>query len=147
MLHCAGHVANTRRIVLYIHTLAVLFLLWAYTPDEQLQALGISYSPSKCVEWGGEGSCLDLQSLACTQVTVTTLCRHWALAVPVWFVLALVYIFWAYEGCDQTGEAIFTSTSSLPCSRALITCRLNMAAVVDASSLYCLKGTRARWPI
>ncbi|PSC68340.1 phosphatidylinositol N-acetylglucosaminyltransferase subunit P isoform X1 [Micractinium conductrix] len=47
----------------------VLFLLWAYTPDYVLSAHGITYYPSK----------------------------HWALALPAWACVSVVFAYWVYE--------------------------------------------------
>ena len=48
---------------------AVLFLFWAYTPGQVLEAHGITYYPSK----------------------------YWAVALPTWLCVTVVYVFWAYE--------------------------------------------------
>ena len=42
---------------------------WAVLPESALHAVGITYYPSK----------------------------HWALAIPLWLVLLVTYIYWAYE--------------------------------------------------
>jgi hypothetical protein len=47
----------------------VAFLVWAVLPESCLHALGITYYPSK----------------------------HWALAIPLWLVLLVAYVYWAYE--------------------------------------------------
>jgi hypothetical protein len=48
---------------------AALWLAWAYLPEAALQALGVSYFPGK----------------------------HWALTIPAWLLLLLLYAFWSYE--------------------------------------------------
>lgn len=50
----------------------VLFLLWAFTPDHVLEAHGVTYYPSK---W-------------------------WALAIPAWASVTVVFAFWLYERCE-----------------------------------------------
>jgi phosphatidylinositol N-acetylglucosaminyltransferase subunit P len=47
----------------------VAFLLWAVLPESALHAMGITYYPSK----------------------------HWALAIPLWLVILVLYVYWAYE--------------------------------------------------
>lgn len=47
----------------------MLFLLWAYTPDDMLKSHGVTYYPSK---W-------------------------WALALPAWASVTVVFLFWLYE--------------------------------------------------
>ena len=47
----------------------VAFLLWAVLPESALHAMGVTYYPSK----------------------------HWALAIPLWLVLLVLYVYWAYE--------------------------------------------------
>ena len=54
-----------------LHTCAVLYILWAYTPDSVLQAHGINYYPSK----------------------------YWAVALPAWVCVAVVFVYWLYERC------------------------------------------------
>ena len=47
----------------------VLYMLWAYTPDAVLEAHGITYYPAK----------------------------YWAVALPAWVSVTVVFVFWAYE--------------------------------------------------
>ena len=47
----------------------VAFVAWAVLPERALHAVGITYYPSK----------------------------HWALAIPLWLVLLVTYVYWAYE--------------------------------------------------
>jgi hypothetical protein len=51
----------------------VLYLLWAYVPDDVLRAAGIAYYPDK----------------------------YWALAVPIWIFALGLYVAWAYEGVNR----------------------------------------------
>ncbi|KAK9811567.1 hypothetical protein WJX72_006033 [[Myrmecia] bisecta] len=48
----------------------VAFLIWAYLPDQSLRALGITYHPDK----------------------------YWAIALPAWVSVAVVFTYWMYEG-------------------------------------------------
>lgn len=48
---------------------AVLYLIWAYVPAQTLESFGVTYYPSK----------------------------YWATALPLWFCLALIFSFVAYE--------------------------------------------------
>lgn len=51
----------------------VLYLIWAFVPDEVLEQHGITYYPTK----------------------------HWAVAIPAWFLVAVVSIVCAYEGLNM----------------------------------------------
>jgi phosphatidylinositol glycan class P protein len=48
---------------------AVLYLIWAYTPKAVLEAHGITWYPS----------------------------RHWAVALPAWACVTVVFAYWVYE--------------------------------------------------
>ena len=48
---------------------AVLFMLWAYTPEAVLEAHGVTYYPSK----------------------------YWAVALPAWACVSVVFVYWLYE--------------------------------------------------
>lgn len=48
----------------------VLYILWAYTPESLLHAHGVTYYPS----------------------------RYWAVALPAWICVTVVFAFWLYEG-------------------------------------------------
>ena len=48
---------------------AVLFMLWAYTPEAVLEAHGVTYYPSK----------------------------YWAVALPAWACATVVFVYWLYE--------------------------------------------------
>ncbi len=52
----------------------MLWIAWAYLPEQTLHALGVSYYPSK----------------------------HWAIALPAWVLLLAVYVFWAYESNNMS---------------------------------------------
>lgn len=47
----------------------VLYMLWAYTPSSMLEAHGVAYYPSK----------------------------YWAVALPAWACVTVVFVFWLYE--------------------------------------------------
>lgn len=57
------------------HTSTVLYLIWAYVPDALLQASGFTYYPSK----------------------------HWAVALPAWLCATVVWVYWTYERCSNSG--------------------------------------------
>ena len=42
-----------------------------------------------------------------------TLKRHWALALPLWLVLAVAYVYWAYEGLNALGVPPLDAPRSL----------------------------------
>jgi len=50
----------------------VLYLIWAYVPAQTLESFGVTYYPSK----------------------------YWATALPLWFCLALIFSFVAYESLN-----------------------------------------------
>jgi len=62
-----GFVGWTSTAVAY-----VLFLLWAYIPEETLQKVGVTYYPSK----------------------------YWAIALPAWACVAVVTAYLAYKSCN-----------------------------------------------
>lgn len=49
---------------------AVIYMLWAYIPASVLEAHGVTYYPSK----------------------------HWAVAVPAWVCVTVVFVYWLYNG-------------------------------------------------
>jgi phosphatidylinositol glycan class P protein len=55
----------------------VLFLLWACVPEAALHTLGVTWYPS----------------------------RWWALALPSWLCVAVVYAYLVYERCDGRGAS------------------------------------------
>jgi hypothetical protein len=63
----------------------VAYLLWAATPEAQLRRLGITYFPSK----------------------------HWALALPLWLLLAVAYAYWVYEGLNAVATPPMSSPTTL----------------------------------
>jgi len=65
--------------------LYVAFLLWAYTPDDWLQAAGLTYVPSK----------------------------YWALGLMTWLGAAAIFVFWAYESICMMTVAPVTSLRTL----------------------------------
>lgn len=75
---------------------AVAWLVWALLPDRALQALGITYYPSKCASTPPPGECVCDASL--------TLClggRYWAAALPSYFCVALVCILVMFVGLNM----------------------------------------------
>ena len=48
-----------------------MYLVWAYTPTSVLAAHGITYYPSK----------------------------QWAVALPAWVCVTVVFVYWVYERC------------------------------------------------
>ncbi|KAL4854989.1 Phosphatidylinositol N-acetylglucosaminyltransferase subunit P [Chlorella vulgaris] len=48
----------------------VIYMLWAYVPASVLEAHGVTYYPSK----------------------------HWAVAVPAWVCVTVVFVYWLYNG-------------------------------------------------
>lgn len=70
-----GRFPPARRLLTPCTTLhpfdAVLYMLWAYTPSSMLEAHGVAYYPSK----------------------------YWAVALPAWACVTVVFVFWLYERC------------------------------------------------
>lgn len=67
------------------------FLLWAYTPDEWLKAIGFSYFPQKYIG-----------SPAVVHVILSALCRYWAVAIPALVIVAVLAFLAAYWGTNLT---------------------------------------------
>ncbi|GBF96676.1 hypothetical protein Rsub_09309 [Raphidocelis subcapitata] len=62
-----------------------LYVLWAALPESQLRRVGITYYPSK----------------------------HWALAVPLWLLLGVAWVYWAYEGLNAMVVPPLSSLTTL----------------------------------
>ena len=55
-----------------------MYLVWAYTPAAVLAAHGITYYPSK----------------------------HWAVAIPSWVCVTVVFAYWVYERCELQTQCV-----------------------------------------
>lgn len=70
----------------------IVYLVWAILPEKVLHAFGVTYYPSKL----------------------------WALTIPVWIILLVVYVYWMYES-------------------------INMMTVQPMSSLYTIHDEKSKW--
>lgn len=58
-----------------------IYLIWAYVPDEILHSLGITYYPN----------------------------RYWALAIPIWLMTVIWFIFFSFISINLMNTAPFNS--------------------------------------
>lgn len=80
----------------------ILFVVWAFVPDDVLLSYGITYYPSKCVD-----ACCEDETLQMEQHNTffpilshgLTICRTWALVIPAWCLVLVFVTFLAYERC------------------------------------------------
>ncbi|KAF5830407.1 PIG-P-domain-containing protein, partial [Dunaliella salina] len=71
-------------------THAALYTAWAFLPESYLHAAGITYYPS----------------------------RVWAIIIPTWILVLVVFCFWLYEGLNQADVAPFASLHTVKDSRS-----------------------------
>lgn len=63
----------------------VLFLAWAYIPDEYLHAAGVTYHPDK----------------------------QWAILLPAWVLCSILFAAWLYESANQVSVKPFSSRCTI----------------------------------
>lgn len=76
--------------VVYVGSLVAwyLFLFWSFTPDRYIKALGIEWYPNRCV-------CISVLYGITTKLTFCS-CREWALLIPSWIMVCVLYVYIAY---------------------------------------------------
>ena len=101
--------------------IAAVFLVWAYTPEPWLHALGITYYPSKwafflqfSAAWRGFSD-IFIFSWYFLQFSLTdgSSIRYWALAVPAYAIMAIVLSLAFYLGLNFISTPPPTSFATL----------------------------------
>lgn len=93
--------------VIYVGSLIAwyLFLFWSFTPDRFIKAIGIEWYPNRCV------------AMYCPTVTGYTdcfcVCREWALLVPSWIMVTVIYVYIAYFALNLYHTPALSSMASV----------------------------------
>lgn len=69
-----------------------------------------------------------------TSLTVLNVSREWALIVPTWICIVVVYLFWVYERCDTSNLIQCGESSVFIRMRLEASCSYNMMSVPSKQS-------------
>eukprot|EP00961_Rhodomonas_salina_P275599 3723521-Rhodomonas_salina.1 len=96
--------------------LAVLYLLWACTPDWVLHSISITYYPSRYPP---------------SRLQITTIVRYWAIALPSYALSLLLYLIALYNAwnmvCTNPFESYYTFRGTFASCRLGVRIKLALA--------------------